>query len=316
MARPLRIEFPGALYHVMSHGVAGTPTFTDDLERCHILDSLQEMVEIGKLIIYCFVLMTNHFHLLCETPQAGLSRCMKKLLGKYAQWFNHRHNRHGHLWQARYKALLVEDGQYFLDCTRYIHLNPVKAKMCASPEDYAWSSYGSYFGSGRQYDWISKSRTLGYFPGESDYTRFILQGLQGELKNPFEEAVGGILFGSKAFVDRMSNLFPIIKEIGLLEPCEPKSRQVPSIKDINYAIDQVFPSLSECQRTRMFVYCMRRFTEMPGKDIAAVSDRSQSAVTHIWESMQTQLLMNPDLQQKMIALTIFLSKTPTITQLI
>jgi putative transposase len=97
MSRPVRVEFPGASYHVMSHGVSGTPTFLDDLDHRTFLDSLKEFVAIGKLIVFAYVLMRTHFHLLLQTPLAGLSCHMQRLLGKYTGWFNRRHHRHGHL---------------------------------------------------------------------------------------------------------------------------------------------------------------------------------------------------------------------------
>ena len=114
MSRPVRVEFPGACYHVMSHGVNGAPTFVDDLDHRTFVDSLKEFVVIGKLIVFAFILMRTYFHLLLQTPMAGLSRHMQKLLGSYTGLFNRRHHRHGRLWQARYKAVVVQDGDYFL----------------------------------------------------------------------------------------------------------------------------------------------------------------------------------------------------------
>ena len=303
MARPLRIEFPGATYHVMSHGVAGTPTFIDDPVRNHFLDSLREMVEIGKLLIHAFILMTNHFHLLCETPLSGLSRHMQQLLGKHTQWFNRRRNRHGHLWQARYKAVLVENGEYFLQCSRYIHLNPVKANICAGPEEYSWSSYCQYLNCSPTHNWISTSRTLDCFPNKSDYVSFVLQGLQNELKNPFEEAVGGTIFGSKDFVNRVSALVHTTNAAEVIGVRELKQKHVPSIGAVDTAVNEIFPGLSQCQRNRILIYAMRRFTERTGSEIAAIMGRSPSAVTHIWREIQMRLLNDHEFQQKMDALT-------------
>src|SRR5436309_422779 len=127
MPRPARIEFPGAIYHVMSRGVARTSTFLDDSEYLRFLCRLGMIVRKGILVVHAYCLMPNHFHLLLETPFGHLGRAMQTLLGSYAQRFNECHDRVGHLWQGRYRGLLVEDGDYFLECSRYIHLNPVRA---------------------------------------------------------------------------------------------------------------------------------------------------------------------------------------------
>jgi putative transposase len=300
LARPLRIEFPGAIYHVMSHGVAGTQTCMDELDRSHFLDDLRELVETGKLLIHAFILMINHFHLLCETPASGLSRHMQQLLGKYTQWFNRRHNRHGHLWQARYKALLVEGGKYFLHCSRYIHLNSVRAKICAAPEEYQWSSYGCYLNRSEYSRWITTSKILDCFSSRSDYARFVLQGLKEEVANPFESAVAGTVFGSRTFVNQLGSLVQLSKvnkEIPAMH--ELKLSLGPSIASIIAAIDLLFTGLSQCQRTRMLIYAMRRFTEKTGREIALITGRSPSDVSHAWHTTQMQLLNDPELQRKM-----------------
>jgi putative transposase len=307
LTRPVRIEFPGAIYHVMSHGVAGTPTFIDDTDRFHFLNSLEELVQLGMLIIHAFVLMINHFHMLCETPLAGLSHHMQNLLGTYAQWFNCRRERKGHLWQGRYKALLVEDGEYFLHCSRYIHLNPVKANICAVPQDYPWSSCGRYFRPNDLFGWVSTARTLNAFSSDSDYRRLLLQGCQEKLKDPFEEAVGGLIFGSRNFVDRMRALVPVRKPFEMMRARELRPKRNIPISAIDKAIEDVFPQLSECQRTRMLVYTLRRFTDKTGREIADITGRSPSAVTHIWQKTEAQLLDDLVLQQQIDAVSLNLT---------
>ena len=121
MSRPLRIEFDGAVYHVMARGVGRMRTFVDDDDRRRFLDIVGEIVGRGDWVIHAFCLMPNHYHLLCQTPYGGLSRWMQTLNGSYSRYFNRRRRRVGHLWQGRFKAILVEDGSYFLECGRYIH---------------------------------------------------------------------------------------------------------------------------------------------------------------------------------------------------
>lgn len=184
----------------MSRGVNGCPTFQDDLDRQRFLDQLEELVDCCKLSVYAFCLMLNHYHLLCETPSGKLSRWMQQLLSRYTRGFNRRHRRTGHLWQARYKAILVQDGDYFLHCSRYIHLNPIEAGLVANPEDYPWSSYGACLDPNLAPAWLLQDKILRCFAGADHYMRFVQEGMQEKLPNPLEVAKGGIAFGDEVFV--------------------------------------------------------------------------------------------------------------------
>jgi putative transposase len=300
LTRPIRIEYPHATYHVMSHGVDGTATFIDNFERKRFLDFLREIVGTGNLLVHAFCLMINHFHMLCETPKSGLSRHMQRLLVKYTNLFNKRHQRRGHLWRARYKAVLVEEGDYFLQCSRYIHLNPVKANICSRPEEYAWSSYRHYLHGDEDLKWVTTDRTLRSFQNKLDYANFIAEGIQNDLKNPFEEAIGGVVFGSRAFANQLQ---PLVKKPHLTEDMPGVEAldvtSYPSIEEVEAVISQIFPCLTQCQRTRMLVYGLRRFTQMTGRDIAAVAGRCPSMVTHVWQEMQIQLVKNSEFRKRM-----------------
>jgi putative transposase len=309
MSRPIRVEFPGAIYHVMSRSVAGSQTFADDLNRLRFIEMTRELVEIHKLIVFAFILMRNHFHMLCETPMAGLSRLMQKLLERFTKWFNQRHHRQGHLWQARYKAVLVQEGDYFLHCSRYIHLNPVKAHLCEKPEDYLWSSYPHYLGSCGLFNWVDTSRTLECFGHASEYRAFVLQGLQHDLEDPFEEAKGGLIFGSSDFVDQIR---PLVRLPRLLEDVprirDLSSKEIASIDAIRETVNHTFSSSSECQRMRILAYVLTRFTDLAGREIADITGRSPASVTHIWRDFQTRLSIDPTLAQKIEALAQLLEK--------
>ena len=315
MSRPVRVEFPGATYHVLSHGVDGAPTFADDLDCTTFLDFLKEFVAIQKLIVFAFVLMRNHFHLLLQTPLAGLSRHMQRLLVRYTKWFNRRHHRRGHLWQARYKAVVVQDGDYFLHCSRYIHLNAVKAHLCARPDDYAWSSYRRYLGSDPGLDWIDVSKTLDCFASSTDYAAFVLQGLQQDLADPFDEAIGGLFFGSDGFA---AQLRPLVRVPHLIEDI-PQTRALnavaaPSLEAIRSAVMDTFSGLSDCQRQRMFVYALRRFSLATGREIASVAGGSPSAVTHVWRELQDRLTVDMTFKQQVEALARILgAETPKLS---
>jgi putative transposase len=141
MARQLRTDFPGAVHHVTSRGNERRPIFFDDRDREMFLAFLGQAVKRFGWSVTAFVLMTNHFHLLVQTPEAGLSKGMHWLNTKYVGWFNRRHERVGHLYQGRFKAILVEKETYFMEVLRYVVLNPLRARMVERPEDYRWSSY-------------------------------------------------------------------------------------------------------------------------------------------------------------------------------
>ena len=148
MTRPLRLQFPGALYHVTSRGNRRSQIFRDDVDRTTWLDVLAMVSERHHCIVHSFCLMSNHFHLMFETVEPNLCRAMRQLNGEYAQLFNRRHRTVGHLFQGRYKAILVQKETYLLELTRYIVLNPLRANIVASLEQWPWSSY-RYFEGGR-----------------------------------------------------------------------------------------------------------------------------------------------------------------------
>ena len=133
MARPLRIEYPGALYHVTSRGDRQEAIFDDDQDRTAFLNVLSEVVSRFRWHCHAFCLMGNHYHLMIETPEANLTKGMRHLNGVFTQWSNRRHKRSGHLFQGRYKAILVDRDSYFLELARYIVLNPVRAAMIKHP---------------------------------------------------------------------------------------------------------------------------------------------------------------------------------------
>jgi len=161
MSRPLRIEFSGALYHVMSRGNERGDIVRDDRDRQKRLDWLQRTVETCGWRLHAFVLMTNHDHLFVETPDPNLSAGMQYLNGSDTSYFNRRHSRAGHLFQGRFKGNLIEEDGYFLQVSRYLHLNPVRANLVARPEDYRWSSYRGYQRARQGIDWVCYDRVLG-----------------------------------------------------------------------------------------------------------------------------------------------------------
>jgi putative transposase len=145
MARPLRIEFSGALYHITSRGDRREAIYEDDTDRESFLETLAEVVERFNWVCHAYCLMSNHYHLIVETPDANLSKGMRHLNGVFTQVSNRRHNRTGHLFQGRFKGIIVDQDSCLLELTRYVVLNPVRAKMVKDPGDWPWSSYGAWW---------------------------------------------------------------------------------------------------------------------------------------------------------------------------
>jgi putative transposase len=154
MARPLRILYPGAVYHITSRGNERKAVFKSIRDREKFLEYLESAVEKYQALIHAYCLMDNHYHLLLETPSGNLPRIMRHINGAYTTYFNVKRDRSGHLFQGRYKAILVEKDEYAKELSRYIHLNPVRGKMVESPEEYVWSSYQSYIGIQKTPKWL------------------------------------------------------------------------------------------------------------------------------------------------------------------
>ena len=207
MARPLRIELPGGTFHITSRGNEQRPIYRDDEDRLIFLKILQETVGRFGWIVTAWVLMTNHFHLVIQTPEPNLSRGMQWFLGKYVGVFNRRYRRCGHLFQGRFKSILLEKERYMSNVLRYVVLNPVRAGIVDSPEEYEWSSYRATAGLDEAPGWLDTAAALESFGGASDlaraaYRQFVLEkvGLDDPL---WSELIHGIYLGSNDWAKAM-----------------------------------------------------------------------------------------------------------------
>lgn len=200
MSRPLRLEHPGAVWHVTSRGNEKREVFRDDADRETWLGLLGRVVVVFSWRLHAYVLMGNHYHLVVETPIPSLSRGMRHLNGVYTQAFNRRHERVGHLFQGRFKAILVEKESHLLELLRYVVLNPVRAGLVRSPREWAWSSYRATAGEAQAPAWLETAWSLGQFGGsEQRYREFVGEGRDLPLL-PWAALRGQIYLGSDAFV--------------------------------------------------------------------------------------------------------------------
>ena len=240
MARPLRIEYHDAFYHVFSRGNEKRIIFKQDSDYQLFLTTLKESANHFDVRVHSYCLMRNHFHLLIETKKPNLSKFMQRLLGVYTIRFNKIHNRQGHLFQGRYKALLIDKDTYLLALTRYIHLNPCKAKLVENPEDYAWSSM-RYFLEKEKNAFPHKEFILSQFKTAKSYRQFIMEGLTLD-ENPLLKSVGGTLLGPAEFVERFKDEMKQKKEQDfsgkreLFKSSPEKLREFLKDKDRNFKI--------------------------------------------------------------------------------
>lgn len=205
MARQLRIEFPGAFYHVTSRGNEQKDVFKSQKDRERFLDYLATASARYGAIIHAYCLMGNHYHLFLETPSGNLSQIMRHINGAYTTYFNVKRKRSGHLFQGRYKAILVEADAYASELTRYIHLNPVRAGMAARPEAYLWSSYCAYIGQsaapeGLKIGFILDAFALQRAQAQKIYQQFVEDLLLAKYESPLMATVASTLLGSATFI--------------------------------------------------------------------------------------------------------------------
>ena len=206
MARPLRIEFAGALYHLTARGNAQQDIFIHDDDRYDFLEMLSRANDRYHWLCHAYCLMSNHYHLLIETRQPTLSKGMKYINGLYTQRFNRRYRRVGHVFQGRYKSILVESDPYLLELARYIVLNPVRARMVRSAKDWPWSSYQATAGlkaadSCLETDWVLSGFGEQKKIAQEGYRRFVQQG-KGQ-PSPWEFIKNQIYLGTDQFVEDM-----------------------------------------------------------------------------------------------------------------
>ena len=209
MSRPIRIEFPGALYHVTARGDRREDIFDDDTDRNAFLDVLAQVVEQFNWLCYAWCLMDNHYHLLIQTPDANLSKGMRQLNGVFTQTSNRRHHRVGHLFQGRFKAILVNSDAYLLELARYVVLNPVRAGMVKKPDKWAWTSYRASIGSVAAQPFLAVDGLLAQFAkrrtiAQARYARFVAEGIKAP--SPWQDLKGQVFLGDERFVQNMQAL--------------------------------------------------------------------------------------------------------------
>ncbi len=234
MTRPLRIEYPGAWYHVMNLGRRSESVFLDKNDYIMFLDLLKEIKELWNVNIAAYCLMTNHYHLLIQTPDSNISRAMRHLNSVYTQRFNKAHGYDGSLFRGRFKSVLVCDDHYLLELVRYIHKNPVKALMVKGMSDYKWSSYNGYLSYSITWKWLHKDYIFSLLTQKKKgrlkpFIEFMEKDVSEETKRFFSLKNLPSIFGPKSFITKIREEYYF----------EKKSKEIPDLKILTPDPDEI-----------------------------------------------------------------------------
>ena len=311
MGRPLRIEFKNAVYHITSRGNERKKIYRDDGDKERFLGLLEDYKNRYNFLIHCFVLMDNHYHLVIETLRPNLIKIMHGLNSGYTGYFNKKYKRSGHLFQGRYKAIIVDKENYLLELSRYVHLNPLRAKIINKPQDYKWSSYGGYIrkkevNNLNNYNWL-----LSIFGNEEkksrrQYKEFVEEGIAKKLENPVKRAVGNMILGSKEFIDsilvkidrdeigqEIANRNEILKTINPQEVIKEVSNKY-KIKPIE--ITNTGTRNNEARNVA--IYITRNVCELSNKETAKIfGGIKESAVSKVVKRLENNIKTNKALKQ-------------------
>jgi REP element-mobilizing transposase RayT len=309
MPRRLRIEYEGAIYHVMARGNARQDIVRDDEDRCRLLEHLERVVRRPGWELLSFVVLSNHLHLLLKTPRPNLGRAMQAFLSAYALGSVRRQRRQGHLFQGRYKAELIEDESYYWTVSRYIHLNPVRARVVARPDQWAWSSNPGYANVRKRRNWVAYGALLSAWTGDyggndpaAAYRRFVEVGLSQPPRSPFREAFGGWVLGSAGFIRTLrSRAGPVTSD-----PPAREARQLAGLDPADicaavagyYQLDSA--ALSERHDSliarRVVAWLCRRYSEAPLRELARYFGLSRAdSVRNLTRRAEARLRSSPAL---------------------
>lgn len=314
MARPLRIEYEGAFYHTTARGNERKRIFFAKSDYEAFIGYLKEAKEKYGARLHCYVLMTNHYHLLVETPQGNLSRLMQYLNGTYTSHFNRKRRRSGHLFQGRYKAIVVDRDSYLLELSRYLHLNPVRAGLVVRPEDYPYSSYRAYVSRGKD-DLIDRDLILGMISqdrraGRRGYRDFVERVVAEELEDPLKSVYGGVVLGGRPFITQVLGR---VKERLLEGEGIAQSRELQSTlggeavveavcREFNLAAEGLFRDRGLLRKVG--IYLLRRYTAMTNRQIGKLfGNLSYSAVAKTSERFSGQLSKDRSLRRTIRQIT-------------
>lgn len=322
MSRPLRIEYPNAWYHVMNRGRRGENIFANRGDYEAFVTLLRETSVMFNLRISAYCLMSNHYHLLIQTPEGNLSRVMRHINGVYTQRYNRKRNTDGQLFRGRFKSVLVQEDQHLLELLRYIHRNPVRAHVGNAVGDYPWSSHHGYISAAKEWGWLHKDFLLGMFDrdrlkAKRQYQNFVHNDDSTEVTDFFSKENPPAFFGSQDFVDWVKATYHQLQNHQEI----PQSQHLaPTISEIKMAVCHCYAvEQKELEQTKrgqvneprnVAIYlarkrCGLRLDEI-GPEFALLK---YSSVSSIVTRTEKQLLLDKQLRKRIEEIILKLSKS-------
>ncbi|MBM4263340.1 MAG: transposase [Deltaproteobacteria bacterium] len=310
MARPLRIEYPGAYYHVINRGRSRRDIFLEDKGWQSFLDLLGEITQLWKVEIYAYCLMSNHYHLLVSTQTAGLARAMRHLNGVYTQKFNRVHHRDGALFRGRYKAILIDAEEHFLSVVRYIHHNPVAAGIVTDMDRYRWSSHWAYLNKKQRPAWLETNDVLSRFRGLQEYQKFMQNKVEKEIGDFYRSPYHKPILGSKEFIEG------VIEKLGnkaRVEAEKPESREIfgtdlsdiirATAKEYGKRVEEIRGGRRRGQENEarmMAIYLSRELGGHRHRDIGKIVGLEKvSSVSSVYVRMKSRIVKERKLARRM-----------------
>jgi putative transposase len=314
MVRPLRFEIEDAVYHITARGNERKDIFIEEEDKKKFIALLSELPGRFGVNLHAYVLMSNHYHLLIETPKGNISKAMHYLNVSYTVYFNRKNGRSGHLLQGRYKSFIIEKESYLLAVSRYIHLNPVRARVVGKPEDYRWSSYRSYIGKGNGSKWLTTDWMLEQFSNDKKtarrlYREFVKEGV-GKEDDPFSGIFRGGILGSVDFMEKIKSRIDVARH---------GSR--PFIKSLmlpGREIDEILKQVAEHFKVReedllrkgkrnniakkVFMFLLRQGTGLTNEEIGKRFGVDYTAVSQAVARVKREMEENAELKKKVISL--------------
>jgi putative transposase len=301
MARPLRIEYEGAVYHITARGNERRTIFFTKADYAKFLSYLREAKKKYEIVLHCYVLMTNHYHLIVETPEANISKVMHYINSAYTAYINIKRKRSGHLFQGRYKSIVVDANNYLLELSRYIHLNPVRANIVQKPEDYTYSSYTEYTKNMKN-SLVTTDLVLAFSSrhngnARENYRIFVESAIGRDQDNPMNNVYGGIIMGHIRFI---KEILKNVKE-GYYEKKEVAGRNSLKAKyekeDILNAVSKHYNEPVDTMMGNRFsearkvaIYFLKQRTGLTNDEIGIVFYRSSaSAVAKVYQRFRKNL---------------------------
>ena len=312
MARQWRIEFPGAVYHVMSRGNNREDIFRSDADRHLFLELLAALAERYNIQLHAYVLMGNHYHLLLKTNEANLSKAMQWFGTSYTRKFNLTHNKNGHLFQGRFKSIIVENDAYLLRLSCYIHRNPLRARLVDRLVDYPWSSYRFYAYDKNPPVWLTTRSILGQVSGRESHKAYRkkVQHYSDEQGRVWEDVKHGFIFGSWNFAaDLRSRFLGDRKDVelpqhnSLFSVFNPETLVMAASRALGFDLESVRTAKrvrpEEKEKRDVLVYLLWKTGQLSNKAIGSFVGVSYSAISKITSRFDAEMLTDKGLREKL-----------------